>query len=154
MERNWNCFSLQPWQWIAALNYFNIMAMTPCLIPDDKLPIILAVVIPIVVVAVFAGVFAWWMWRRNKDKKMANKGNYIKLYNWRNLFEPSVLNVQNKQYRRNLGKGFVETPTFIMHAAILNNFTQIAHITGNTCICIINVWGCTDMSPKFNSLNS
>ena len=22
---------------------------------------------------------------------------------------------------------------------------QIAHITGNTCICIINVWGCTDM---------
>ena len=55
--------------------------MTPCQIPYDKLPIILAVVIPIVVLAVFAGVFAWWMWRRNKDKKMANKGNYIKLYN-------------------------------------------------------------------------
>ena len=50
-------------------------------IPDDKLPIILAVVTPIVVLAVFAGVFAWWLWRRNKDKKMANKGNYIKLYN-------------------------------------------------------------------------
>ena len=57
------------------------MAMTPCLIPDDKLPIILAVVIPIVVPAVFAGVFAWWMWRRNKDKKMAKKGDYVKLYN-------------------------------------------------------------------------
>ena len=55
--------------------------MTPCLIPDDKLPIILAVVIPIAVLAVFAGVFAWWMWRRNKDKKMANKGDYVKLYN-------------------------------------------------------------------------
>ena len=112
--------------------------MTPCLIPDDKLPIILAVVIPIVVLAVFAGVFAWWMWRRNKDKKMANKGDYVKLYNQRYLFEPSVLNVQNKQYRRNFGKGLVQTPTFIMHASILNNFTQIAHITGNTCICIIN----------------
>ena len=57
------------------------MAMSACLIPDDKLPIILAVVIPIVVLAVFAGVFAWWMWRRNKDKKMANKGDYVKLYN-------------------------------------------------------------------------
>ncbi|CAH3149108.1 unnamed protein product [Porites evermanni] len=50
------------------------MAMPPCLIPDDKVPIILAVVIPIVVLAAFAGVFAGWMWRRNKDKKMANKG--------------------------------------------------------------------------------
>ena len=128
--------------------------MTPCLIPDDKLPIILAVVIPIVVLAVFAGVFAWWMWRRNKDKKMANKGDYVKLYNQRYLFEPSVLNVQNKQYRRNFGKGLVQTPTFIMHAVTLNYFTPIAHITENTCICIINVWGCTDMSPKFNSLNS
>ena len=98
--------------------------------------------------AVFAGVFAWWMWRRNKDKKMANKGNYIKLYNQRNLFEPSVLNVQNKQYRQNFGKGFVQTPTFIMHAVTLNYFTQIAYITG------INVWGCTDISPKFNFLNS
>ena len=49
--------------------------MTPCLIPDDNLPIILAIVIPIVVLAVFAGVFAWWLWRRNKDKKMANKGD-------------------------------------------------------------------------------
>ena len=57
------------------------MVMTLCLIPDDKLPIILAVVIPIVVLAVFAGGFAWWMWRRNKDKKKANKGDYIKLYN-------------------------------------------------------------------------
>ena len=81
LELCWNCFSLQPWQWIAALYYSNKMAMTPCLIPDDKLPIILAVVIPIVVVAVFAGVFAGWLWRRNKDKKIANKGNYIKLYN-------------------------------------------------------------------------
>ena len=85
---------------------------------------------------------------------MAKKGDYVKLYNQRYLFEPSVLNVQNKQHRRNFGKGLVQTPTFIMHASILNNFTQIAHITGNTCICIINVWGCTDMSPKFNSLNS
>ena len=57
------------------------MVMTLCLIPDDKLPIILAVVIPIVVLAVSAGGFAWWMWRRNKDKKMANKGDYIELYN-------------------------------------------------------------------------
>ena len=78
--------------------------MTPCLIPDDKLPIVLAIVIPIVVLAVFAGVFAWWMWRRNKDKKMANKGNYIKLYNQRNFFEPSVLNVQNKKDRQNFGR--------------------------------------------------
>ena len=68
-------------QWIAALNYSNKMAMIPCLIPDAKLPIILAVVIPIVVLAVFAGGFAWWRWRRNKDKKKANKGHYIKLYN-------------------------------------------------------------------------
>ena len=75
------------------------MAMTACLISDDKLPIILAVVIPIVVLAVFAGVFAWWLWRRNKDTTMANRGDYIKLYNLRNLFELSVLNVQNKQYR-------------------------------------------------------
>ena len=97
--------------------------MTPCLIPDDKLSIILAVVIPIVGLAVFAGGFAWWMWRRNKDKKMANKGDYVKLHNQRNLFEPSVLNVQNKQYRRNFGKDFVQTPTFIMHAVILNLFT-------------------------------
>ena len=107
------------------------MAMTACLIPDNKLPIIFAVVIPVVVLAVFAGVFAWWMWRRNKDTTMAIKGNYIKLYNLRNLFEPSVLNVQNKQYRRNFGKRFVQTPTFIMHAAILNCFTQITYITGN-----------------------
>ena len=97
--------------------------MTACLIPDDKLPIIFAVVIPIVVLAVFAGVFAWWMWRRNKDKKMANKGDYVKLCNTRNLFAPSVLNVQSKRYRRNFGKGFVQTPTFILHALILNNFT-------------------------------
>ena len=55
--------------------------MTPCLIPDDKQPIILAGVIPIVVLAVFAGVLAWWMCSRNKDKKMANKGDYVKLYN-------------------------------------------------------------------------
>ena len=68
-------------QWVATLNYSNKMAMTPYLIPDDTLPTILAVVIPIVVLAAFAGVFAWWMWRRNKDKKMANKGDYIKLYN-------------------------------------------------------------------------
>ena len=105
--------------------------MTACLISDDKLPIILAVVIPIVVLAVFAGVFAWWLWRRNKDTTMANRGDYIKLYNLRNLFEPPVLNVQNKQYRRNFGKRFVQTPTFIMHAAILNCFTQITYITGN-----------------------
>ena len=57
------------------------MVMTACLIPDNKLPITLAVVITVVVLAVFAGVFAWWLWRRNKDKKMANKGNYIKLKN-------------------------------------------------------------------------
>ena len=111
--------------------------MTACLIPDNKLPIILVVVIPVVVLAVFAGlfagVFAWWMWRRNKDTTMANKGDYIKLYNLRNLFEPSVLNVQNKEYRRNFGKGFVRNPTFIMHAAILNYFTQIANITANIC---------------------
>ena len=107
------------------------MAMTACLIPGNKLPIILAVVIPVVVLAVFSGVFAWWIWRRNKDTTMANKGDYIQLYNLRNLFEPSVLNVQNKEYRRNFGKGFVRTPTFIMHAAILNYFTQIANITGN-----------------------
>ena len=81
--------------------------------------------------AVFAGVFAWWMWRRNKDKKMANTGNYIKLYSERTLFEPSVLNVQNKQDRRNFGEGFVQTPTFIMYALTLNYFTQIAYITGN-----------------------
>ena len=110
--------------------------MTPCLIPDDKLSIILAVVIPVVVLAVFAGVFAWWIWRRNKNKKMANKGDYVKLCN-------SVLNVQSKQYSRNFGESFVQTPTFIMHASILNNFTQIAHITGNIYICIINVWGYT-----------
>ena len=42
-----------------------------------------------------------------------------------------VLNVQNKQYRRNFGKGFVQTPTFIMHAAILDYFTEIAYISGN-----------------------
>ena len=58
------------------LNYSNKMVMTSCLIPDDKLPIILAVVIPFVVLTVFAVVFAWWMWRRNKDKTMANKGDY------------------------------------------------------------------------------
>ena len=58
------------------LNYSNKMVMTSCLIPDDKLPIILAVVIPFVVLTVFAGVFAWWMWRRNKAKTMANKGDY------------------------------------------------------------------------------
>ena len=107
------------------------MAMTACPISDDKLPIILAVVIPIVVLAVFAGVFAWWLWRRNKDTTMANRGDYIKLYNLRNLFEPSVFKVQNKQYRRNFGKRFVQTPTFVMHTAILNCFTQITYITGN-----------------------
>ena len=58
---------------------FNKMVMTACLISDDKLPIILAVVIPIVILAFVAGVFAWWMWRRNKEKKMTNKGDYIKL---------------------------------------------------------------------------
>ena len=42
-----------------------------------------------------------------------------------------MLNVQNKQYRRNFGEGFVQTPTFIMHAATLIYFTQIAYITGN-----------------------
>ena len=107
------------------------MAMTACLISDDKMPIILAVVIPIVVLAVFAGVFAWWLWRRNKDTTMANRSDYIKLYNLRNLFELSVLNVQNKQYTRNFGKRFIQTPTFIMHAAFLNCFTQITYITGN-----------------------
>ena len=105
--------------------------MTACLISDDKLPIILAVVIPIVVLAVFAGVFAWWLWRRNKGTTMANRGDYIKLYILRNLFEPSVFKVQNKQYRRNFGKRFVQTPTFVMHTAILNCFTQITYITGN-----------------------
>ena len=105
--------------------------MTACLISDDKMPIILAIVIPIVVLAVFAGVFAWWLWRRNKDTTMANRGDYIKLNNLRNLFEPSVLNVQNKQYRRNFGKRFIQTPTLIMHAAFLNCFTQITYITGN-----------------------
>ena len=42
-----------------------------------------------------------------------------------------MLNVQNKQYRRNFGEGFAQTPTFIMHAVTLNYFTQIAYITGN-----------------------
>ena len=76
-------------QWIAKSNYFN--KTTSSLIPDDKQPIILAVVIPIVVLAVFAGVFAWWMWRRNKDKEMANKGDYIKLHNLQNLCGSSLL---------------------------------------------------------------
>ena len=65
-----------------------------------------------------------------------------------------MLNVQNKQYRRNFGEGFVQTPTFIMHAVTLNYFTPIAYITGNMHNkCIINVWGCTDISPKFISIN-
>ena len=42
-----------------------------------------------------------------------------------------MLNVQNKQYRGNFGEGFVQTPTFIMHAVTLNYFTQIAYITEN-----------------------
>ena len=41
-----------------------------------------------------------------------------------------MLNVQNKQDRRNFGEGFIQTPTFIMHALTLNYFTQIAYITG------------------------
>ena len=127
--------------------------MTPCLIPDDKLPIILAIVIPIVVLAVFAGVFAWWMWRRNKDKKMANKGNYIKLYP-KKFVRALCAQCAKQAGQAKFWEGFLQTTTFIMHASILNNFTQIAHITGNTCICIVNVWGCTDMSPKFNSFNS
>ena len=64
---------------------FNKMAMTACLISDDKLTIILAVVIPVVILAFVAAVFAWRMWRRNKGKKMTNEGDYIKLYNLRNL---------------------------------------------------------------------
>ena len=39
-----------------------------CLISDDKLTIILAVVIPIAVLAVVAGVVAFFMWKKKKDK--------------------------------------------------------------------------------------
>ena len=42
-----------------------------------------------------------------------------------------MLNVQNNQYMRNSGEGFVQTPKLIMHAVILNYFTQIAYITEN-----------------------
>ena len=39
-----------------------------CLISDDKLTIILAVVIPIALLAVVAGVVAFCMWKKKKDK--------------------------------------------------------------------------------------
>ena len=42
--------------------------MTSCLISDDKLTIILAVVIPIAVLAVVAGMVAVCMWKKKKDK--------------------------------------------------------------------------------------
>ena len=42
-----------------------------------------------------------------------------------------MLNEQNKQDRPNFWEGFVQTPTFIMHAVTLNYFTQIAYITEN-----------------------
>ena len=107
--------------------------MTPFLIPDDKLTIILAVVIPIVVLAVFAGIFGWWMWRRNKDKTMANKGDYIKFYNFYNNFVRALCAQCAKQaVHAKFSEGSrTNPPTFIMHAAILNYFTQIAFITGN-----------------------
>lgn len=49
-------------------NCFNKITMTSCLISDDKLTIILAVVIPIAVLAVVAGVVAFFMWKKKKDK--------------------------------------------------------------------------------------
>lgn len=49
-------------------NCFNKITMTSCLISDDKLTIILAVVIPIAVLAVVAGVVAFCMWKKKKDK--------------------------------------------------------------------------------------
>ena len=36
-----------------------------------------------------------------------------------------MLNEQNKQDRPSFWEGFVQTPTFIMHAVTLNYFTQI-----------------------------
>ena len=49
-------------------NCLNKITMTSCLISDDKLTIILAVVIPIAVLAVVAGVVAFFMWKKKKDK--------------------------------------------------------------------------------------
>lgn len=49
-------------------NCFNKITMTSCQISDDKLTIILAVVIPIAVLAVVAGVVAFFMWKKKKDK--------------------------------------------------------------------------------------
>ena len=49
-------------------NCLNKITMTSCLILDDKLTIILAVVIPIAVLAVVAGVVAFCMWKKKKDK--------------------------------------------------------------------------------------
>ena len=56
--------------------------MTSCLISDDKLTIILAVVIPITLLAVVAGVVAFCMWKKKKDK-----GQYLTQENqwWANL---------------------------------------------------------------------
>lgn len=42
--------------------------MASCLFSDDKLPIILAVVIPIAVLAIIAGGVAFCMWKKKKDK--------------------------------------------------------------------------------------
>ena len=42
-----------------------------------------------------------------------------------------MLNEQKRQDRPIFGEGFVQTPTFIMHAVTLNYFTQIGYITGN-----------------------
>lgn len=49
-------------------NCLNEITMTSCLISDDKLTIILAVVIPIALLAVVAGVVAFCMWKKKKDK--------------------------------------------------------------------------------------
>ena len=128
--------------------------MTPFLIPDDKLTIILAVVIPIVVLAVFAGVFGWWMWRRNKDKTMANKGDYIKFYNFYNNFVRALCAQCAKQAVHAKFSEGSRTNPYIYNACCnfklfhTNSFHYWKHL------CIVNVWGCTDIPPKFNSLNS
>lgn len=49
-------------------NCLNEITMTSCLISDGKLTIILAVVIPIALLVVVAGVVAFCMWKKKKDK--------------------------------------------------------------------------------------
>lgn len=49
-------------------NCLNEITMTCCLISDGKLTIILAVVIPIALLAVVAGVVAFCLWKKKKDK--------------------------------------------------------------------------------------